>query len=66
MNKVTSCGFSCMPNKGGNINNKLKDEIIKKVPTLNDTDDNISTLSYNEINCENKIKKDKDDNCIII
>ena len=66
LDKGTSCGFSCMPNKGGNINNKLKDEIIKKVPTLNDTDDNISTVSYNEIKCENKIKKDKDDNCIII
>ena len=68
LNKHASCGFSCMPNKGGNINLKLKEEIAKNVPSLNDTytDDNISSVSYKENKCDNKIKKDKDDNCIIV
>ena len=70
MNKVTSCGFSCMPNKGENLNFKLKEEIVKNVPKLNDSfDDNISTMIYNEIKDENKNKKitkdDRDNNCKI-
>ena len=30
-----------------------KDEIVKKVPSLNDSEDFGSSISYNEIKCDN-------------
>ena len=71
MNKSTSCGFSCMPKKDFSF--KLKEEISKKVPSLNDSEDLGSSISYNDLKCGNnnnndkQINKDKeDDKCIII
>ena len=65
MDKNSSCKFSCMTKKGDDNNYKLKEETVKNIPSLNDSDENINTISYNEIKFENKNKKDKDDNCII-
>ena len=69
LNKDVSCGFSCMPKKNNDINSKLKEEIVKKAPNLNDSDDNINdNISYNEIKIENKnneAKEDKNSNCVI-
>ena len=46
---------------------KLKDEIVKKVPSLNDSEDFGSSISYNELKCDNNNKnnnnnKDKSEN----
>ena len=65
LNKSTSCGFSCMPKKDFSF--KLKDEIVKKVPSLNDSEDFGSSISYNELKCDNNNKnnnnnKDKSEN----
>ena len=69
LNKDVSCGFSCMPKKNNDINSKLKEEIVKIAPNLNDSDDNINdNISYNEIKIENKnneAKEDKNSNCVI-
>lgn len=69
LNKDVSCGFSCMPKKNNDINFKLKEEIVKTAPNLNDSDDNINdNISYNEIKIENtntKESEDKNSNCII-
>ena len=48
-----------MPKKGDNNNYKLKEETVKNIPSLNESDENINTKSYNEIKFENKIKRIK-------
>ena len=64
MNKSTSCGFSCMPKKDFSF--KLKDEIVKKVPSMKESEDFGSNISCNDLKSDNKYNKDKEeDRCNI-
>ena len=60
MSKSTSCGFSCMPKK--DLSFKLKDDIVKKVPSFNESEEYGKSISNNDLSCDNNNINDKNYN----